>query len=134
MKKEEIEKLINSILNKLPMLKAVKETDLFLFRREKDILLLIKQFSFIILYYLLNIYWPHISKLTTSRRFKAFYHFIELLIKNDVMPKLTKIEDPSKLQDKSIIYIYVSTRKIRFVSKQNYYFHFCLRQSCALLN
>jgi hypothetical protein len=51
MKKEEIEKLINSLLNKLSILQAVKETDLFLFRREKDILLLMKQLSFIILYY-----------------------------------------------------------------------------------
>jgi hypothetical protein len=59
---------------------------------------------------------------------------MELLIKNNVMLKLIKVEDPSKLQDESIIYIYVSTRQVRSVSKQNYYFHFCLHQSCALLN
>ena len=56
-----------------------------------------KKFSFIILYYLLNMYWPHISKLTTSRRSKAFYRFMKLLIENNVMLKLTKIVNTSKI-------------------------------------
>jgi NADH:ubiquinone oxidoreductase subunit C len=128
-----MEKLINVILNILPMLKDVEETDLFLFRTEEQISLSMKQFSFIILYYLLNIYWPQISELTTSRRFKAFYHLMKLLIENNVMLKLTQVVDSSKLQDESIISIYFSTRQLRSIIQKHKDFQ-CLHQYFALSN
>ncbi|CAF3813734.1 unnamed protein product [Rotaria magnacalcarata] len=95
-KKEEIKKLVNVILNKLSMVKDVKQADLFLFPIETHIPLLIKQFSFTILYFPLNLYWPHLSESPTSRRFKAFYHLMQLLITNNVMLKSAQVVD-SKL-------------------------------------
>ena len=85
------------------MLKDVEETDLFLFRREEDMSLLIKQFCFIILHYLLNTYWPHISHSVRLRRVKPFCSLVKVLTKNNVMFKLGQTVDSSKPQNLLIV-------------------------------
>ncbi|CAF4454245.1 unnamed protein product, partial [Rotaria magnacalcarata] len=38
-------------------------------------------------------YWSHLTESPTSRRFKAFYQMIQLLITNNVMLKLAQVVD-----------------------------------------
>ncbi|CAF3399067.1 unnamed protein product [Rotaria socialis] len=97
--KDSMEMLMNDLCTKLPSLKSALESDLFVLRTETNVNVLIKRFSFVILYYLLNSHWPYIEKMKCFNRIKSFFHFLQGLIKCNVLVKLKTVTNQSKFED-----------------------------------
>lgn len=109
--KERFQRMINELLEKLPALEHVSESDLYVLRTEKNLIVLMKQFSFVFLYYLLLIHWPHIEKLNSFARIKTFFQFFQGLIKHNVLKKLKAVTDRSKFEFSTNMRNYLTLNK-----------------------